>query len=1373
MWYKKTKDQNRNLRNGVAKGLPQKQLNTKKKHNKPGHPAIPMSDARSDEASVEIPTSNDDESKMNTSTQQGSNVITPRVTGSQMDMSRQSPPVVTTTVDATANVTSGIARNNPSFTSSTTEKSELPQIHTRAYFPSQKSHSSLQVNPHLDADINSSVDSNPFATPLNTQPPENPFSPVEAVAVSIDQLIPETEVHNLITVNEPKVSDNASASGTTGGVGANGGVNGAVSLPNADESVPSSTSAQQDQSAVDIDTDRNQRLPTSASVPFNPSNSSNEGMQTSASVPFNPSGSMAKEQAPPPEKRRQSRVSIAEAAPTVFEAPPPMPEVPPAFANPLFAGSTVKKKGEPSKAGRGPRRMSLGAALCIPPPPRVDNKMNLKKFLTLSMGALVVEMEVLDEHGNPHMIKHVTDSVREERILAVLSFLIWVITLVCCVKYIIFVLKADKNGEGGTWAIVSLLPMENEESSLWAYKKYIFILGCFGASFLLADGIIAPAISVLSAFEGVKEYSNDGLDSSGVVACACVILFILIMLQRFGTAKALKFYGPIMIAWFLTNFGVGLYNLSMVPRAASAISPHHWVLYVIRQPGEAFIILSQVVLAVTGVEAMYADLGHFKTVPIRSSFLAIVYPSLILSYLGQGAYLIKNPDGAIHPFFNSVPTPMKWYVLVLATMAASQATISGCFTLIDQAISLKVFPNIKTIHTSAESAGAVYIPSFNYVMLVGSILLILVFQESEKLANIYGIGVTGTMTVTTILYMLAMKYTWHQPNWQTGLFASVFLTIDIALLITSLRKVISFGWVSILMGISLFLLMYIFYVTTHEIEESLHEHLLEISELRTHVKSMTRTQGTVVFVSNADEDVPNALRICAQQLRSLPENIVCMSAISSSAPFIADEERTVFRTVDAMAGIYRLVISYGYAERTINTVVAVERARKRGLRVKPDERVTFIVGREIVAPSANTNVLKKMRLAAYKAIGNNTEGKVDYYNLPPTDTLETNSRQISQSSLTTLISQTSTMPPKNYRANLKQDDVDNIQVAPTVRILRSRKSTMGQTSQETTEQKVKVKLENPIDPINKTPTKTASMTKTFSASSSTSSVKIWDSLKRIKSEVEEEVSVKAEQVDIEDMATPSKRKRTKKASPEPGSVTPPKDWESIYKLIKEYRMNTIAPVDEVGCGWLADRDKGDVLFRYQTLVALQLSSQTKDPITAAAIDRLKKLPAGLTPESIVATPDNILEDILRGVSFHKRKTIYLKKTAQICIDTYSGDIPATADGLMELPGVGPKMAFLVDAIEQAMQCAWDKNAGIGVDTHLHRIANRLKWVKSKETDPEGTRKQLEGWLPKDLWAEINPLFVGFGQTVCTAISPFCKTCPVNAMCEKIGTTSKR
>ncbi|ORY53484.1 DNA glycosylase [Rhizoclosmatium globosum] len=228
----------------------------------------------------------------------------------------------------------------------------------------------------------------------------------------------------------------------------------------------------------------------------------------------------------------------------------------------------------------------------------------------------------------------------------------------------------------------------------------------------------------------------------------------------------------------------------------------------------------------------------------------------------------------------------------------------------------------------------------------------------------------------------------------------------------------------------------------------------------------------------------------------------------------------------------------------------------------------------------------------------------------------------------------------------------------------------------------------------------------------------------------------------------------------PARPTIPSNFDDVYAAIQQYRKTHTAPVDTIGCGWLADRELAGPEFRFQTLTALLLSSQTTDERNAAAIERLKALPDGLNPPSIIATETQTLEDILRGVSFHKRKAVYLKETAKMVLDKFEGDVPNTLEGLLEFPGVGPKMAYL------ALQCCWDISVGIGVDTHVHRIANKLGWVSTKKTEPESTRKELEDWLPKKYWAEINPLLVGFGQTCCTAVKPHCDSCPVADYCPK-------
>ncbi|KAJ3048928.1 hypothetical protein HK097_010070 [Rhizophlyctis rosea] len=477
---------------------------------------------------------------------------------------------------------------------------------------------------------------------------------------------------------------------------------------------------------------------------------------------------------------------------------------------------------------------------------------------------------------------------------------------------------------------------------------------------------------------------------------SCITLFLLLFSQRYGTSRMIKFYGPFMVTWFLAILLIGCYNIARYPAIFQVLSPHWIFKFAVESPGRAWDVLGGCALSVAGVEAMYADLGHFKTIPIRVSFLCFVYPALILNYLGQGAYLIERPEAYANPFFFSVPQVpyIKWPVLVLATLAAiiaAQATISGTFTMIDQGMSLHTFPNLKAVHLSGTKPGdegSVYIPAFNNVLIVGTITFVLVFQNSETLANFSGIAISICIVITGIFYMLVLRYTWHRPLTHILAFGLLFLTFDIVLFLSTIRKVASGGWVVLAIAFLLFTIMYTHYATTLEINDYLRDELLSLTELRSGVKMMHRTGGTIVFVGNGDEDVPHVLNLCARRLNSLPMGIVCMSAVSSSAPFIADEERIVFRTIDAAAGIYRLVISYGYAERSIDAIAAVNRARKRGLRMAPDEKPSFLVGKEMIKSAPESRIWQRIRRALYDVLDRNTMGKIEYFNLPPEDTLE-------------------------------------------------------------------------------------------------------------------------------------------------------------------------------------------------------------------------------------------------------------------------------------------------------------------------------------------------------------------------------------------------
>ncbi|KAI8998231.1 potassium transporter-domain-containing protein [Gaertneriomyces semiglobifer] len=673
-----------------------------------------------------------------------------------------------------------------------------------------------------------------------------------------------------------------------------------------------------------------------------------------------------------------------------------------------FAAPTMRqrKKAAGGKDGGDKpaekRRMSLGAALCIPPPPRMSHDMRLAQLLKLTFAAAgivygdigVSPLYVMKTiFGHPIVtagVDHDWHPVDKDGILGALSMLFWIITLVVGIKYNLFVLKADKNGEGGIWALIAQLPFDSDESDIWKHRTVIYVVGLLSAAFLVGDSLMSPAISVLSAFEGVQQYA--GSASFGqweVTGCAVAVICSIYFWQRFGTQFLQRVYAPLFASWFLVIGLVGAYNIHYFPGIFEAISPHRLFMYIGNNPFRAFSVLSNVVLAVAGCESMYADLGHFTARPIRLAFMSIVYPSIMLSFFGQGAYIYSHPEAANGPFFTSVPEPVKWPVLVIATLAAimaAQGSISGTSSLIDQSISLGTFPNFATVHPT--SAAEVYIPALNFIMFCGTVGLTLGFRHSDSIAAIAGINISGSMMMTSFLYMVVMHHAWKHHWTHTLAYGLLFLTIDLTLFSSSLRKVAHLGWVALLIAACFFVLMFIWYFTTNEVNQWSRDRLLLMSELRQNVKLISRTQGTVLFVSNTDEDVPNVLSICARRLNSLPANIICMSAVAQPAPFIAEEEKVVFRTVDAVAGIYRLVISYGYAERSMNVVAAVERAKKRGLRLQAGEEVAFVVGRDMIQTGPKSSWIARLRRTVFDVIARNTQGKIDYYSLPRDSTLE-------------------------------------------------------------------------------------------------------------------------------------------------------------------------------------------------------------------------------------------------------------------------------------------------------------------------------------------------------------------------------------------------
>ncbi|MCE5244043.1 MAG: KUP/HAK/KT family potassium transporter, partial [Desulfobacteraceae bacterium] len=388
-------------------------------------------------------------------------------------------------------------------------------------------------------------------------------------------------------------------------------------------------------------------------------------------------------------------------------------------------------------------------------------------------------------------------AVTEGNILGVLSLVFWSLTMVVTVKYVTFIMKADNKGEGGIYALLALIPIRDEVMS-GRLRAAVVVAGIIGAALLYGDGIITPAISVLSAIEGLEVATKAA--APFVLPLTCAILLSLFLVQRNGTAGIGRVFGPVMVTWFLTIAALGVFEILEKPHILRALNPVYAYDFFAFNKLHGMVVLGSVVLCLTGGEALYADLGHFGARPIRLSWFFLACPALLLNYFGQGGLLLDQPELAFNPFYGLVPKPLLYPMVILSTVAtviASQSMITGVFSLTQQAVQLGYFPRVRIVHTSSETQGQIYVPQMNYALMIACIGLVLAFRESGALAGAYGIAVTATMGTTSILYFFVITRTWKWPLWKAVPLVSVFMIFDLAYFGANLFKVVDGGWVAL------------------------------------------------------------------------------------------------------------------------------------------------------------------------------------------------------------------------------------------------------------------------------------------------------------------------------------------------------------------------------------------------------------------------------------------------------------------------------------------------------------------------------------------------------------------------------------------------
>jgi KUP system potassium uptake protein len=572
-------------------------------------------------------------------------------------------------------------------------------------------------------------------------------------------------------------------------------------------------------------------------------------------------------------------------------------------------------------------------------------------------------------------------------LFGVLSLLFWALTLVVTVKYLLFIMKADNKGEGGIFALLAVVP----EQLRTARPGRITLVAGFaaaGAALLFGDGVITPAISVLSAVEGLGVANPDWAKTA--VPLSCLILLGLFWVQHRGTGTMGQFFGPIMIVWFTALGGLGLYHVVQNPEIMKAMSPYYGWEFFARHGWPGFHILASVVLAVTGGEALYADMGHFGSRPIRLAWLGLVFPALILGYFGQGANALRDPKTMGNPFFSMVPAGGATIALVIlssvAAVIASQALISGAFSLARQAMQLGFFPRVEVRHTAGEMEGQIYIPEINYLTGTASILLVLVFRESSRLAGAYGIAVAGTMAITSVLYYLVVRKTWHWSEPKALAVLLLFLSFDIPFVIANLGKFMDGGYIPLLLGAAVLTVMILWNrgraLMTYRARTRYGS--LEHAWEHVHAKLVARVPGTAVFMSSNIDMLPTSLVRHVERGRSLHETLILLTVRTSGSPTVAVDERyTVEQLKD---GLYRIVMQFGFMEHP-KVMPALRRAVKDANIPFSGDEVTYYVGRDNLLASSKGN-MGAIAESIFSFFLRNSTAADRHFGLPPRQVME-------------------------------------------------------------------------------------------------------------------------------------------------------------------------------------------------------------------------------------------------------------------------------------------------------------------------------------------------------------------------------------------------
>ncbi|KAB8058506.1 potassium transporter Kup [Janthinobacterium sp. FT14W] len=575
-------------------------------------------------------------------------------------------------------------------------------------------------------------------------------------------------------------------------------------------------------------------------------------------------------------------------------------------------------------------------------------------------------------------------SVTHNNLLGIVSLIFWGLTLIVSLKYVTLVLRADNRGEGGIMALMALVLSSVSKSSRWHVP--LMVIGVFGATLFYGDSVITPAISVLSAIEGL-EVATPAF-SPYVVWLTIAVLVGLYSVQSHGTAGIGRFFAPVMLIWFVALACMGVVNIIKSPAILAAVNPLHAVAFLLENGRIAFLSLGAVVLALTGAEALYADMGHFGKKPIRMAWFLIAFPALALNYLGQGGLLLAHPEAISNPFYQQLGAWSVYPLVILSTMAtviASQATISGTFSMTKQAIALGFLPRMRVRHTSESEIGQIYIPAVNWLQLAVVLMAVVGFGSSEKLAAAYGIAVTATMLATTILTFFVIRYRWKMNLLLCWAATGFFLIIDVSLFSASALKLFHGGWFPLLLGSILFIIMLTWKRGRQLVFENLEKHAIPLDDFLSSlfIAPPLRVPGTAIFLRGETDGVPHALLHNLLHNKVLHERVIFLTVFMHEEPWVAPSERV--RVVDLGHQCYQVNVHYGFKDEP-DIPAALAQCAQQGLDFEMMETSFFIARQTIIStPGAG---MMPWREHLFVTMSRNARTAADYYQIPSNRVIE-------------------------------------------------------------------------------------------------------------------------------------------------------------------------------------------------------------------------------------------------------------------------------------------------------------------------------------------------------------------------------------------------